>query len=266
MACVPMFRLQGRAALLAFAALAAIGLSACQKNEANLRPGDELTTSSTAANVSLKETAEVGQRWQKDQTNVQLGLAYASRLKALGQNAQQLDVLRTLAQAQPNDQRILTIYGRELAEAGQYKAAQETLAKVIAGGSTDWKILSLMGSTLDQQGKYAEARGYYGQALGQSPDNISVLNNLGMSFALEGNLPKAEKTLRNASNLPKGKTQPRLRQNLALVVGLQGRFDEAREIASADLPPDEVEANMAYLQKMLSQPNTWQQLQDNPKS
>jgi Flp pilus assembly protein TadD len=55
-----------------------------------------------------------------------------------------------------------------------------------------------------------------------------------------------------------------VRQNLALVVGLQGRFDEARQIASADLPPDQVEANMAYLQKMLAQPNTWQQLADKP--
>ena len=63
--------------------------------------------------------------------------------------------------------------------------------------------------------------------------------------------------------MPAGKSEPRIRQNLALVVGLQGRFEEARQIASEDLPPDEVEANMAYLQKMLSQPNTWQQLQDN---
>jgi tetratricopeptide (TPR) repeat protein len=44
----------------------------------------------------------------------------------------------------------------------------------------------------------------------------------------------------------------------------QGRFDEARQIASADLPPGEVDANMAYLQKMLAQPNTWQQLTEKP--
>ena len=67
--------------------------------------------------------------------------------------------------------------------------------------------------------------------------------------------------MRQASELPAGKTQPRIRQNLALVVGLQGRFEEARQIASQDLPNDQVEANMAYLQKMLSQPNTWQKLQ-----
>ena len=73
-------------------------------------------------------------------------------------------------------------------------------------------------------------------------------------------LKQAESTLRQVSMLPKAASEPRIRQNLALVVGLQGRFDEARKIASEDLPPDQVEANMVYLQKMLSQPNTWQQL------
>ena len=60
-----------------------------------------------------------------------------------------------------------------------------------------------------------------------------------------------------------GSNAPRVRQNLALVVGLQGRFDEARKIASEDLPPDQVDANLAYLQQMLAQPNTWKQLQEN---
>ena len=44
-----------------------------------------------------------------------------------------------------------------------------------------------------------------------------------------------------------------MRQNLALVVGLQGRFQEAETIARADLPPDEAAANVAYLRRMLAQ-------------
>jgi Flp pilus assembly protein TadD len=43
-----------------------------------------------------------------------------------------------------------------------------------------------------------------------------------------------------------------VRQNLALVVGLQGRFSEAEEIVKADLPADEAAANVAYLKEMLS--------------
>jgi Flp pilus assembly protein TadD len=48
-----------------------------------------------------------------------------------------------------------------------------------------------------------------------------------------------------------------VRQNLALVVGLQGRFAEAESIAQADLPSDEAAANVAYLRKMLAQQNGW---------
>ena len=44
----------------------------------------------------------------------------------------------------------------------------------------------------------------------------------------------------------------RVRQNLALVIGLQGRFNEAADIARADLPPDQADANVAYLKQMLN--------------
>jgi Flp pilus assembly protein TadD len=49
-----------------------------------------------------------------------------------------------------------------------------------------------------------------------------------------------------------------VRQNLALVIGLQGRFAEAESIARADLPSDEAMANVAYLRQMLAQQNGMQ--------
>jgi len=42
-----------------------------------------------------------------------------------------------------------------------------------------------------------------------------------------------------------------VRQNLGLVVGLQGRFAEAEQIVRADLPAEEAAANVAYLKQML---------------
>lgn len=249
----------GLAALLVSSALT---LGACQ-NKDGLDGADPLTTGSTSP-VSIKEVAKLGERWQADPKNMQLGLAYADQLKKLGQNDQQLQVLGTLAQYHPNDQKLLTLYGRGLAQAGQGDQAQMVLSKAIEAGSSDWKTYSTLGSTLDQQGKYVQARDYYQRALKLSPGNAAVLNNLGMSYALEGNLKQAESVLKDASASPAGQKEPRLRQNLALVVGLQGRFDEARQIASADLPAEQVEENMAYLQKMLAQPNTWQQLTDKP--
>jgi len=252
-----------RSSLAALIALASLPLAACSNKSASLDGADSMVTGSTSP-PSLREAAKLGKDWQKDPKNLGLGLAYAGQLKKLGQASQQLQVLATLYQYHPSDPTLLATYGRELVQAGQADQAQPILAKAIAAGGNNWKIHSAMGWALDQQGKYGEARSYYHRALEIAPGNAAVMNNLGMSYALEGDLQQAEKTLREASELPTGRSEPRLRQNLALVVGLQGRFDEARQIASADLPPDEVEANMAYLQKMLAQPNTWRQLTGKP--
>jgi Flp pilus assembly protein TadD len=82
-----------------------------------------------------------------------------------------------------------------------------------------------------------------------------VLSNYGLSYTLTDNLPQAEKLLRQAVAQPGA--APKVRQNLALVVGLEGRFAEAEKIASADLPPAEAEANVAYLRDLLAKRKTW---------
>jgi Flp pilus assembly protein TadD len=71
-------------------------------------------------------------------------------------------------------------------------------------------------------------------------------------------LPKAESTLRRAAARPGA--DRRVRQNLALVVGLQGRFGEAEQIARSDLPPEEAAANVTYLREILVQPNNWKKI------
>jgi Flp pilus assembly protein TadD len=115
----------------------------------------------------------------------------------------------------------------------------------------DWRVLSVQGAVLDQMGRHDEARRYYSTALKMVPDEPSVLSNLGLSYALSKDLPKAEEILRQASE-QKG-AEPRVRQNLALVVGLQGRYAEAETIARGDLSPEEASANVAYLRQMIEQ-------------
>ena len=86
-----------------------------------------------------------------------------------------------------------------------------------------------------------------------------MLSNLGMSYVLTSELERSgEAFCAQAAALPDADS--RVRQNLALVVGLSGRFAEAEKIASADLPPDQAAANVAYLKQMLAQQNTWQKL------
>ena len=90
-----------------------------------------------------------------------------------------------------------------------------------------------------------------------------MLSNLGMSYVLGGDLRTAETYLRSAAEQPDADS--RVRQNLALVVGLQGRFEEAREIAGRELSPEQAEANMAYLRQMMAQQNAWNQIKAEDK-
>jgi Flp pilus assembly protein TadD len=110
--------------------------------------------------------------------------------------------------------------------------------------------LSAQGSALDQLGRHDEARRYYASALKIRPDDPSVLSNLGLSYLLSKDLNQAEEALRRANG--HRDADPRVRENLALVVGLQGRLSEAEAIVKADQPPEEAQANVAYLHRLLS--------------
>ena len=148
-------------------------------------------------------------------------------------------------------------YGRALADVGSYAQALEVFNTAHSPDQPDWRILSAQGAVLDQMGRHQDAQRDYASALKTMPDEPSVLSNLGLSYALAKDLPKAETTLRRAVERPGA--DPRVRQNLALVVGLQGRFPEAETIAGADRPPEQAAANVAYLKQMMSDHNDWAQ-------
>src|SRR5207248_5951147 len=134
--------------------------------------------------------------------------------------------------AHPGNKPLLAAYGRALADNGNSQAAFDVLSRAHSPENPDWRILSVQGTTLDQLGKHEEARRYYASALRIVPDEPSVLSNLGLSYVLSKNLPKAEEALRQA--YATGRADARVRQNLALVIGLQGRFADAEQIVRAD--------------------------------
>jgi len=104
-------------------------------------------------------------------------------------------------------------------------------------------------------GDHGLAQSYYETALKSLPASPPFLSNLGLSYALSKRLPEAEKTLRQA-NAGQG-ADVRVRQNLALVLGLQGRFNEAEEVLRRDLSQPEAAANVSALRGLVSQPNSW---------
>lgn len=208
------------------------------------------TKSGKQSGTDPHRTVEVyGERFRANPKDPDTALKYGLALRAIGQRAQAVAVLERAAILNPGNKAVLAGWGRALADNGQSQQAFDVLSRAHTPVNPDWRILSVQGTTLDKLGRHEDARRYYASALRIRPDEPSVLSNLGMSYVLTKELPKAEETLRRAyAGAP---ADSRIRQNLALVVGLQGRFDEAENIVKADLPVDEAAANVAYLKQML---------------
>ena len=197
-----------------------------------------------------RATEIYGERYRSNPKDADAGLAYGQALRANGQRAQAAAVLEQATIAHPTNKALLAAYGRALADNGNYQQAFDVLSKAHSPENPDWRLLSVQGTALDQMGRHEDARRYYAGALKIAPGDPGVLSNLGLSYMLSRDLPKAEEALRQAYASPRASA--RVRQNLALVVGLQGRFAEAESIVKADLPPEEAAANVAYLKDMLN--------------
>jgi Flp pilus assembly protein TadD len=237
--------------LLATTALfAALALSACKTTNTAETTGS--VSAAPRTDTDWRRDAEVwGERYRKNQRDPEAAVRYAQALRATGQRTQAVAVLEQAAIYNPKNTAVLGAYGRALADTGSFQQALDVLSRAHTPDQPDWRIISAQGAVLDQMGRHEEAQRYYSSALKIMPDEPSVLSNLGLSYALSKNLPRAEETLRHAN--AHRNAEPRVRQNLALVVGLQGRFAEAEAIARGDLSPDEAAANVAYLRQMLAE-------------
>ena len=202
-------------------------------------------------------------RFHANPKDADAALQYGQALRAAGQRSQAVAVLEQATIAHSGNKALLAGYGRALADNGNFQKAFDVLSRAHTPDDPDWRILSVQGTVLDQLGRHDEARQYYASALKIVPEEPSVLSNLGLSYVLSKDLPKAEETLRRAYGRPDA--DPRVRQNLALVVGLQGRLAEAEGIAKADRPPEEAAANVAHLRQVLSRKESAHKDPDNAK-
>lgn len=230
-----------------------------------------LTTGSVPANLrkpvaqmnqsELREATNYWQtRYEKSPKDMQSGLQFAAALRMTGRAEQALAVMQQVAIHHPEDRTVLGAYGKALAGAGQLNKALKTVQRAQRPDRPDWKLYSAEGAIYDQLGKPKLARASYRKALDLKPGDPSVLSNLGMSYLLVGDLRASETYLKQAVNRPGADS--RVRQNLALVIGLQGRFEEAEKVAAGELPSDEAQANVAFLRQMLSEQNAWNDLKD----
>jgi len=232
------------------AAILIVGLCGCQTAGLSDITGSLGEKPETSRNAPQREVDSYRDRFRANPKDPEAALQYGKALRSTGQRSQAVAVLEQATIANPSNKALLAGYGRALADNGNFQQAYDVLSRAHTPEDPDWRILSAQGAVLDQLGRYEEARQYYSSALKIAPEEPSVLSNLGLSYVLSKELPKAEEILRQASGRPDA--DRRVRLNLALVVALQGRLTEAENIVKADRPAEDVAADVAYLRQILS--------------
>ena len=178
-----------------------------------------------------------------------VALNYSRALRSMSEYAQAVAILQRLSIKFPRDVEVLAAYGKALADAGRPREAEEVLEHAHTPERPNWSVLSAQGSVADQLGDHEQAQAYYAAALKIAPAQPHVLSNLGLSYALSKKLPEAETALRKAAAEPDA-DRP-VRQNLALVLALEGKFASAEEVARRDLDPKDASANVAAIRQMM---------------
>lgn len=232
-ACTPLTRMSGQKA-----SLPAINYS--QKDQTPAQPTNPLFVA----------TSYWAKQYRTNPNDPNAALNYARNLKAVGAKSRVLAILKRAYAIHPNNPDIASEYGRAVLENGQTRLALRILKKAEKpDGKTDWRVLSAKGTAHAKLGEHILAQQYFISAMRKNPGGASLRNNLALSYAMSGKANRAETLLRQT--IDSGHDTPRLRQNLALVLGLQRKFTEAEQIASVDLAEDKAQANVNYLRTMV---------------
>jgi Flp pilus assembly protein TadD len=204
-------------------------------------------------------------------------LRVATATRAAGDYASAINVLKRAHTLAPRDANILIEMGESLAAVRAYNEAREAMVKAIALRPRDTRALRGLGNALVALSEPALAETRYREALAILPEaatynglgvaldalndprgaeeayraglalddrNMSLVGNLGLSLAIQDKTPEAIALM--APQLRLGRSNPRLRQNLALVYGLAGRLNDARTVLRIDLDERSVANNIAY--------------------
>jgi Flp pilus assembly protein TadD len=195
--------------------------------------------------------------------DAEAALRLAAALTDLGQAEQAAAVAEAALTARPDDRALLMAAGRAHIARGQAFYGIAALERARDLDPADWRAWSLLGVAYQQVRRSADAEAAWAEGLRLSPEQPALLANIAMARLTAGDAAAAEALLRRAAARPDAGLK--VHQNLALVLGLQGKAAEAEALLRRNLPPDQADANLAWLQARAAAPapaggRTWDSL------
>lgn len=184
-----------------------------------------------------------------DPNDAEAGLKFAAALRTMNEWDKAAEAAEDVTVRHPDNEDAFLDLGRAHLGAGDGFYAIVPLKRAQALNPRDWRPLTLLAVAYEQTGRDEEAQATHLLAQQAAPNNPAVLANLAMFRLGQGKAAEAETLLRRAVTLPGAAQQQR--QDLAYVLGRQGRLEEAEKLMRQDLPPEAVDNNMAYLKASL---------------
>lgn len=204
----------------------------------------------------------------------ELRLARAARVAR--DYASAVNLYNTLLQVNPHDAAVIVELGDTLLEAGAVDDAIDAYNRVDSGSPAwlgaalglgrarialhdpgaalalfeaaakiapqDTRVLIGQGVALDLLERHDEAQARYRAVLAVNPGHVAARNDLALSLALSGQFGEAIEIMSHLAR--SSEATPTIRQNLALIYGLEGDMNQAAAASAQDLAPADVEANM----------------------
>jgi len=128
---------------------------------------------------------------------------------------------------------------------GELRRAGELYAELYQRSPENVELCHRLGVISARLGHHDQAVQYFMHALETSPQNNDVLTDLGYALYLQNDLPAAELALTKA--LEADPRDSRATNNLALVLGNQGRIDESFAMFRRVVSEAEAHANIAFV-------------------
>ena len=224
-------------------------------------------------NIETQELFAQAAFWSREYElnpgDLESSIKLAAAVRKLGNAQRAVEIAQTSRALYPRDPYLTAEFAAALIASEQAYEAMKPLDDALRTTPGYARLWSLKGAALDQQENYDLARKHYARALKITPNDPNIMANLGLSYALSGDPQTAEGWLRRAVSVP-GASQS-VRQNLALVLQLQGKEAEAAKYSAqpqlrgsssvehAPQPRQQTAQRQAPRQQNLRQPNVRQQ-------
>lgn len=242
-------------------AVSALGLSACaptdghpagmpnslsqlpHKNRSLLKLGDtSRQAGDCAAALHFYQLVFKGDHNRREVAAAHLGAAQCAL--ATGHMSAALNNYKAATKLAPHNPAPLVGMGRVYLIDHQPGRAVGYFDLAIKEGEHHAFIWNDKGVALDQLHRHKDAQQAYHAGLAHYPMDRALRNNLALSLAMSGDLSQAETILRQLVAEP-GATA-RTRQNLSLVLGLEGNDSAARAVSRADLNSAALDNNQRF--------------------